>query len=256
MLKDKILNILKGLRFSLGPFLFILVQFMDFGLRADQQNFLAIFIMVVCFWLLTNIPLFVSGILGVGLSVLYGITSAKEALIPFAHPIIFLFMGGFLFARALQNTGLDKKISIRLLASKFVGGNFDRMFLGILFLTAIFSMWISNTATTAMMLPVVLGLLTSLDVKDKKTISMVLIAMAYASSIGGLATPIGSTPNMILMGLLNELLGIKINFFDWMMMGFPITILLILGLNFLVKRTCDFSSISFNREFIENEEKN
>jgi sodium-dependent dicarboxylate transporter 2/3/5 len=230
---------------------------MDFGLRADQQNFLAIFIMVVCFWLLTNIPLFVSGILGVGLSVLYGITSAKEALIPFAHPIIFLFMGGFLFARALQNTGLDKKISIRLLASPFVGGNFDRMLSRYtLFNSDLFYVDLKYSDDRNDVTGCTRASNKFRCEGHEKTISMCLIAMAYASSIGGLATPIGSTPNMILMGLLQELIGVRINFFEWMMMGFPITILLILGLNFLVKRTCDFSSISFNREFIENEEKN
>jgi sodium-dependent dicarboxylate transporter 2/3/5 len=237
-------------QYLLGPFLFMAILFSDLGLKPVQQNFLAIFTMVVCLWLLTKIPLFVSGTIGVVLSVLFGITKTSTAFAPYAHPIIFLFLGGFLFAKALQSTGLDKKISLKLLASPFIGGSFSRMLIGIFAMTAFFSMWISNTATTAMMLPILLGIFTSLNIQDMKLKSTVLISMAYAASVGGLATPIGSTPNMILMGLLQELIGVRINFFEWMMMGLPI-VLVILGFLFLMVRSQnDLHKVNFNNDFI------
>lgn len=197
-------------------------------LTQNAQVFLAIFSWVMCNWLLTSVPLFITGLMGVSLSVVLGVTSAKEGFAPLADPLIFLFMGGFLMARAFEVIELDKKISLSILNHRFVRGSLHRTIYAILLITGFISMWVSNTATTAMMLPIVLGIIKSLDIQDHKARNAILLSTAYAATIGGCATPMGSPPNFIVLGMLQELAHIKLNFFTWVMIGFPITFVLLL----------------------------
>ena len=203
-----------GAQFA-GPFIFILVLMIPSELRSEQTQFLAIFSYVVYSWLFTKIPLFVTGFIGVSLTILLGISPPVDVLSNFAHPIIFLFLGGFLLAIAFTKVGLDKRISLFLLTRDFIKGSTSRLLFSLMALTAVLTMWISNTATTAMMLPLVLGTLKSLGINNKKTISLILICIAYSSSIGGIATPIGSTPNIIAIGMLKELVNLDVTFFEW-----------------------------------------
>ncbi len=236
-----------------GPFLFFILLCSDFGLSSDQQNFVAIFSLVVFYWLFSSYPLWVSGMLGVCLSIALKIATPAAAFESFAHPIIFLFLGGFLLAKAFNNVGLDQRISLYLLTRKFIKGSFLRFLIVIMGLTSIFSMWISNTATTAMMLPLVLGTLKSLNIQSKKTISLTLLAMAYASSIGGIATPIGSTPNAIALGMLDQLAGVQINFFEWMYTGLPIAFLFLVFLFLIIKYQIRNEEISMDTKYLEEE---
>jgi sodium-dependent dicarboxylate transporter 2/3/5 len=207
-----------------GPFLFLLILLLPLELEVDQKKFLAIFTFVVANWLLTKFPLYVTGFIGVGLSVLMGVTTAKTAFGPFSSSIIFLFLGGFLFAKAMNESKLDKRISLWLLSRGFLKGSFKRIIIALLSLTAFFSMWVSNTATTAMMLPITLGILASLNINDRKITTVVLLGVAYSASIGGLATPIGSIPNIVSVGLLAETANIHISFIEWILFGLPIVI--------------------------------
>lgn len=212
----------------IGPFLFLLVLFLPLDLEKDQHNFLAIFLFVVANWLFSQIPLYITGFLGVALSSLMGVASAKESLQHFANPIIFLFLGGFLFAKAMNQAELDKRISLFLLSRSFIKGSFRRMLFILYALTAFFSMWVSNTATTAMMLPIILGTLTNLKIEDRALTSTLLLGLAYSASIGGLGTPIGSPPNIIAIGMLKDLAGINITFLHWTLMGVPFVIVFLL----------------------------
>lgn len=212
----------------IGPFLFLITIFMSMDLERDQQNFLAIFLFVVANWLFSKTPLYITGLIGVTLSTLLGVTSAREALQHFADPIIFLFMGGFLFAKAMNKVELDKRISLYLLSRSFIKGSFKNMLFTLYALTAFFSMWVSNTATTAMMLPIILGTLHNLKITDKKLTSLLLLGLAYSASIGGLGTPIGSPPNIIAVGMLKDLANINISFVQWTFMGVPFVIVFLL----------------------------
>lgn len=212
----------------IGPFLFLIIFFMPTDLERDQQSFLAIFTFVVSNWLFSKTPLYITGLLGVSLTGLLGITTAREALQHFANPIIFLFMGGFLFAKAMNKTELDKRISLYLLSRSFIKGSFRRMLFTLYALTTFFSMWVSNTATTAMMLPIILGTLHSLKITDKYITSVLLLGLAYSASIGGLGTPIGSPPNIIAIGMLKDLADINITFLQWTLMGLPFVIIFLL----------------------------
>lgn len=231
------LNKSPHIRLLIPPLVFLILLFAPFelpGLENEAKTFLAIFVLVALQWLITPIPMFASGLMGVGLATVFGVTTPQAALAPFAHPIIFLFLGGFLLAKAMEELGLDKKLSLKIITHPLVQGDFKRTFIAIIAVTAFFSMWVSNTATTAMMLPIVLGLLKSLDIRDQETKSALLISMAYAATIGGLGTPIGSPPNVIAVGMLRELADIRMTFLAWMAMGTP---LVILSLSFLVWHT-------------------
>lgn len=183
------------------------------------------------------------------------IDTPKAIFSSFGHQIIFLFLAGFILARAFQVVGLDRRISLYLLTRSFIKGSFTRLIFTLICVTTMFTMWINNTATTAMMLPLVLGVLNSLDIKDKKITSFVLIAVAYASSIGGIATPIGSTPNIIAIGILKETIGLKVTFLEWIYYSLPITITFILTLIILTTFRIKHSKVEFNNNYLLEEYK-
>jgi len=229
-----------------GPLIFFLILFFDVAPTKDANIFLGIFLWVVINWLFTTIPLFVTGLFGVSLSCLLGITSAKEAFSPLADPLIFLFLGGFFIAKAFEEIELDKKLALKILNHPYVSGSISRTVFAVLALTAFISMWISNTACTAMMLPLVLGILKNLNVTDSKAQHALLMGTAYAATIGGLATPLGSPPNIIVIGMLEKLANIKLNFFTWVIVAMPIVLFLFFWVNYFVQKP--FKNIPFKAE--------
>jgi sodium-dependent dicarboxylate transporter 2/3/5 len=237
----------------LGPFLFLIVLNLDLGLNDTQATYLAIFIFVVYNWLIAWLPLFVTGFLGVGLSVLLGVENSVVALSSFANPIIFLFLAGFLFAKAMNETGLDKRISLMILGQNFIAKSFDRLLFCLLGLTAFFSMWVSNTATTAMMLPIMLGTAKSLNIKDTKTLGYMLLGLAYASSVGGLGTPVGSPPNIVAIGMLAELANIHVSFFQWTLYGTPLAFIFLLIIFFYIRSKIPFENKHIDASFLRDE---
>jgi sodium-dependent dicarboxylate transporter 2/3/5 len=246
-------KIFKAMAHLIGPFLFILILLLPLNLEINQKKFLAIFTFVVSNWLLTSFPLFVTGFIGVGLTVLMGVSTAKTAFTPFSSSIIFLFLGGFLFAKAMNESRLDKRISLWLLSRSFLKGSFKRIIIALLCLTAFFSMWVSNTATTAMMLPITLGILASLNINDKKITTVVLLGVAYSASIGGLATPIGSIPNIVSVGLLAETANIHISFIEWIAFGLPIVILFLVILCYYIFKRIPGGIQKFDNRYILRE---
>lgn len=239
----------------LGPILFLTILLLPLKLDTSQQHFLAIFLTVVYYWLFSNIPLFITGFIGICLTSFLNIAPATKLFSNFGHPIIFLFLGGFLLAKAFNNVGLDQRISLYLLTRKFINGSLIKLLFVLMLLTSVFTMWISNTATTAMMLPLVLGTLKSLKIEDKKVISIILICIAYSSSIGGIATPIGSTPNIIALGLLDSLANINITFLEWIKYALPISIAFLLMLFILVIFKFKNKNIEINNSYLVTEYK-
>lgn len=201
-------------------------------MEAQTITFLIIFSVVIYAWLFTKIPLFISGFLGVCACVFTGLTPAKEAFASFGHPIIFLFLGGFFFGKAMENLGLDKKLSLYILGHPLIRGRFNRIIFALFFLTAFFSMWMSNTATAAMMLPIVMGLISNLELETPELKTTIILGMAYSATIGGMGTPIGSPPNLVAIGLLKDLANKEVSFIQWSMYGMPLVVIL-LGLVYL-----------------------
>jgi sodium-dependent dicarboxylate transporter 2/3/5 len=153
--------------------------------------------------------------------VVLGIADTKSAFSNYAHPIVFLFIGSFLLARAFSKYKIDRYIAIKILQTPIVKRG-DLIFLAVILAIPWFlSMWLSNTATTAMLLPIVAGLLANLNLENRD--KFILLGIAYASSIGGIATPVGTPPNLIALGFL-ENQGIHISFGEWILKVLPISL--------------------------------
>ncbi len=193
-----------------------------------------IFALAALFWALEIVPLFATSLLVVLLEAFLlgrpgGVLGMDRSgytafLIPFSNPVIMLFLGGFVLARALQKYKIDRWIAQNLL--KLFGQKPYFVVLGFMVATGFLSMWLSNTATAALMLAMVHPLLSNLDRDDPFKKALVL-GVAFAASIGGIATPVGTPPNAIAIGLLEER-GIHLNFLSWVVMAAPLAALLIL----------------------------
>jgi len=200
------------------------------GLSSEAHTLLAIMSLVCLWWITEPVPIPVTSLLGPLLCVVTGVATMGQAYAAFANPIIFLFLGGFILAKAMTMHSLDRRFAYRILSLKIVGGHPTRIFIAIGVATMLCSGWMSNTATAAMMLPIALGLLEAIqemmkangrdiDLKNYKFATGLMLMTAYSASIGGVLTPIGTPPNLIMMGFLDSMANIHISFFQWMMWG-------------------------------------
>ena len=190
---------------------------------------LALFVLIGGLWLTQALHLSVTALLVPLLAVLSGLMDLRTGLASFAHPIIFLFLGGFALAAALQQHGLDRALALAVL--RLAAGRRNAAVALLFALTALLSMWISNTAAAAMMLPLALGLLREEDGPPER--AFVLLGVAYSASIGGIGTLVGSPPNAIAAAQAG------IGFAEWMRVGVPLVLLLLpmmAGTLFLVLR--------------------
>ena len=208
----------KAIIFCLDMVLFaLLLAFLPFDPNANKG--LALLAFVAVLWLTEAVHVSVTAILVPIIAIALGLVGTKEALVSFADPTIFLFFGGFALATALHIQKLDRLIANRIMA--LARGN---LFIAVLYLfavTAFLSMWISNTATAAMMLPLAMGVLSKLDAeREHNTYTFVLLGIAYSASIGGMGTLVGSPPNMIVATQLH------MTFADWLQYGLPIMFVL------------------------------
>ena len=231
----------KRIGFFLGPLLF-LVTYLSPVLSDNPQahKLLAVFLLVVIWWVTECIPIPITALLIPVFITIFAISSVKEAFAPFANPIIMLFLGSFVLARAMCVHALDQKLAFSVLSMKSIAHKKTRILFALGLTSLFLSMWISNTATTAMMYPIALGVMDALHSsgKDKKNTSfgvILLLTLAYAASIGGVGTPIGSPPNLIAIGMLESLASYRVTFFQWMIMGFFVLIPMYLFLFFYMK---------------------
>jgi sodium-dependent dicarboxylate transporter 2/3/5 len=227
------------------------------GLTAEAHRLLAILGTTVVLWITEAMPLPVTALLGPTLCVLAGVAppnggpnAAREIFRGFADPIIFLFLGSFLLAEAMLHHGLNRRVAFHILGLRGVGENPARVMLAFGAITGGISMWVSNTATTAMMFPIGVAILTEMArLQSRRTgreikftelrygTGLMLMA-SFASSVGGLATPVGTPPNLIGLGIIEQQLGVKISFFQWMAFGLPLALVLIGFLGAYLNRTC------------------
>ena len=218
----------------LGPLSMVVICLITIpGMEPAQQKLLAVMAWTAIWWICEPVPIPVTSLLGPTLCVLMDIAPMKEVFSAFANPMIFLFMGGFMLAKAMMVNGLDKRIAYGIMSMKWVGDSPKRIFIAMGVACMLCSGWISNTATAAMMFPISLGLLEAIremmatngkviDLKNYKYATGLMLMTAYACSIGGVLTPIGTPPNLIMMGFLETLApnAPSISFFDWMIWGF------------------------------------
>lgn len=224
----------------IGPLAGLVVYLLPLSdLTAPEQTLAAILAWVVIFWITEPIPLPVTALLGSSACVMAGLGPIKEVFANYAHPIIFLFIGSFLIAEALVVHGVHKRMALRILSFAWVQGKPSRIALAVALTTALLSMWISNTAAAAIMLPIVLGVLTTMKDAaghDGRYETGVMLLIAYGAGVGGVATIIGTPPNLIGVGFLANQVDINLSFFQWMALGLPISAVMLVLAYILVMR--------------------
>jgi len=212
----------------LGPAVFLAVLFAPLPLEPSAHRLAAVMALVMIFWIGEPIPLPVTSILGPALAVALGVASARDGFAPFGDPVIFLFLGSFLLAEALRVHGLDRRIALAILDLPGVARSPARLRVAVGLVTAGISMWISNTATAAMMMPIVLGLVRALAAAGSTESPRALLLIAgMAASLGGMATPVGTPPNLIAMGVLERQGGVSLDFLSFMAIGVPLSLSLL-----------------------------
>jgi sodium-dependent dicarboxylate transporter 2/3/5 len=218
----------------LAPVLFGLVLWWPLpDLPTEAHRMAAIMVLVVVLWVSEALPMAVVAMLGPLLAILMGVAKARVALASFADPIIFLFIGSFMLAEAMFVHGVDRRIAYTALSCHAVGTSGTRILAVYGGVATALSMWISNTATTAMMFPIGMSIVAHLARVSRKgagdvrrfAMAMMLIT-AFGASVGGMATPVGTPPNLIGIGLIERIQGVHIGFFQWMALGVPLVILL------------------------------
>ena len=198
------------------------------GLAPEAHRLAAVMAAVIVLWVTEALPLPVTALLGASAAVVLEVAPAKEVFAPFADPLMFLFIGAFILARGIFLHGLDRRVAYAVLSVPWVGGRPARILTAFGAATALISAWISNTATTAMMFGIGLSILSALRSRpeagaiDPRYASALMLMTSFAASVGGLATPVGTPPNLIGLGFIRSQLGVEITFFQWMLIGVPV----------------------------------
>ncbi|UXP33120.1 SLC13 family permease [Reichenbachiella agarivorans] len=216
----------KIIKVLLGPLLFLLIYF-GFeieGLSDQGRAVLASTAWIGWWWMTEAIAIEATALLPILLFPLLGVLPIKETTFPYAHPLIFLFLGGFIIALAIEKWNLHTRIALNIIL--LIGSKPSQVVLGFMIATGFLSMWISNTASTLMMLPIGLSVIANLN-GDKRFSKSLLLAIAYSASIGGMATLVGTPPNIVFASVVKESLGIEISFGEWMLFGLPFSICMI-----------------------------
>ena len=220
-----------GLVGGLALFVLILLLPAPSGLSPEAWRTAAVAVLMASWWLTEAAPIPVTALLPLVLFPILGIASMSAAAAPYANELIFLFMGGFFLAAAMQRWAVHRRIALAIMAS--VGTSPKSLLLGIMVATAFISMWISNTATAAMMLPIALAIAEMLrptgesDGKPYAFGIALMLGLAYAASIGGVGTIVGTPPNALFAAAALELQGVEIGFAQWMAVGIPVTLVLL-----------------------------
>lgn len=220
--------------FVLGPALFLVTFFFleAEGLSGEGKAVLAATLWIATWWVLEVVPIAVTALLPIVLFPLTGALSLRETTASFGHQYIFLYIGGFMLAIAIERWNLHRRLALTII--QFIGTNVKNIILGFMVATAFLSMWISNTATSVMMLPIGMAIISQLKdnpdtAEDENEIfgKALMLAIAYSASIGGIATLIGTPPNLVFAGIVEEIYQIEISFSKWIVIGLPISILLL-----------------------------
>ncbi|MEK7285900.1 MAG: DASS family sodium-coupled anion symporter [Nitrospirota bacterium] len=213
-----------------GPLFALIVYLLPLPISDAAHRLAALMVGMVIYWIAEPIPIAITALLVPILAILFGIGKDKEVIASFGNPVLFLFIGSFMIARAMEKHRLDRRFSFWLLSVSGIGKSPFRILLMLGLITMTLSMWISNTAATAMLFPIALGVLRFIipktanegDSDSSVYATGVMLMIAFAASVGGIATPIGTPPNLIGIGMIEKEIGTKISFFQWMQFGLPI----------------------------------
>lgn len=199
-----------------------------FHLSAKGRIVLSMMVLMALWWVLEVVPIYVTALLPLFILPITGIQSFGETSVSYGHKIIFLAFGGFVLAAALEKWDVHKHFARAVIA--IFGQSPKRLIAGFMFASAILSMWISNTATAIIMLPIALSIIKSSDLEDSTSANFapcLLLAICYACSMGGMTTLIGTTTNMFFAGYMESEIGREIGFLDWMLFSGPVAIIML-----------------------------
>jgi solute carrier family 13 (sodium-dependent dicarboxylate transporter), member 2/3/5 len=236
-----------------GPTLFflILLFFNPPGLNASSKGVLASTLWIAIWWITEVLPISMTALLPLILFPLTGGMELADTTASYGHKLVFLTMGGFMIAIAIEKWNLHKRIALNTIY--LIGTDIRKIILGFMLATAFLSMWISNTATSVMMLPI--GIVIIKHLKDNSKgigdesntfAKALMLSIAYSASIGGVSTLIGTPTNMVMAGAISQIYGYEISFIDWFIFGFPLSILLLFFSWFYLTRIAfSFKEISF-----------
>lgn len=235
----------------LGPLLFIILQFLGHPetMPASAWDVLCVTIWMALWWVTEVVPISVTALLPIILFPLTGALDLETTTAAFGHKYVFLYLGGFMLAIGIEKWNLHKRIALSII--QLIGTNISSIILGFMVATAFLSMWISNTATSVMMLPIGTAIVQQLKDnpntgKDENFVfgKALMLAIAYSASIGGIATLIGTPPNLVFAGIVQELYGIEISFLQWAMLGVPVS----LGMLFICWKYLTTFAFSFKQK--------
>ncbi len=225
----------KKIGLFLGPvlFLFLLATPPPEAIPAEAWQVMAMGVFMLVWWVTEAVALPVTALIPmVGLP-LMDVSTMQEATAPYASPIVFLFMGGFVIALAMERWSLHRRIALNIV--RLTGTNANGIILGFMLATAAMSMWISNTATTVMMLPIALSVIdllkrnqSELETPGMRNFALaMMLGIAYGANIGGTATIIGTPPNVVFAGYMRQAFDFEVSFAQWMLVGLPFAIILL-----------------------------
>jgi sodium-dependent dicarboxylate transporter 2/3/5 len=214
----------------LGPTLFLLLLALPLPIPLPAHRLAGILAMMIVFWVTEALPLAVTAMMGPVLAVVLQVAPVRTAFASFADPVIFVFIGGFILAEAMFVHGVDQRIAYTALSHRFVGRSATRIMIVFGGITMLLSMWMSNTATTAMMYPIGLSMCAHLarggTAGARQFALVIMLITSFGASIGGMGTPVGTPPNLIGVGMLERLTNTNVTFFQWMAIGVPVMLLM------------------------------
>jgi sodium-dependent dicarboxylate transporter 2/3/5 len=221
--------------FGFGLLVFIVMQILPApeGLSSEGWSVAAIVSLMAIWWATEAIPVAVTALLPLALFPLIGIVSFKEAAIPYANPNIYLFLGGFMLALAIERSGLHKRMALHMIIA--AGSSGPKLIAGFMTIAALISMFVMNTSTTLMLLPIGLAVCSvvsnTIPGLTEKEITYfdtsLMLGIAYAATIGGMSTLVGTAPNIVFSAFMQETYGIEISMIDWMTLGAPLAIVML-----------------------------
>lgn len=228
------MKVRKNIFLILGPVLYLVLQYIGGpkGMPEPAYDVLCATIWIALWWVTEAVPIAVTALLPIVLFPLSGALDLSTTTASYGHKYIFLYMGGFIMAIAIEKWNLHKRMALHII--KLIGTNVKNIILGFMVATAFLSMWISNTATSVMMLPIGMSIVSQLKdnpstkVDENKIFGKALmLSIAYSASIGGIATLIGTPPNLVFAGYIQEIYNIDITFLKWLKFGLPISLMLL-----------------------------
>ena len=224
----------------LAPLLTVVFLIIPLDIPREQQVLAAVLLGVIALWISEAVPIPIGGLLGVAVAVFLGVAPVDDVLGPFGSSTIFTFIGAFILAAAMLKHGLARRFAFRILSLKGVGRSTTGVIIAFGAITCLLSAFVSNTATVAMLLPTAIGILAVIakllqergdvepdfDPQRLRVGAAIMLMLAYGASVGGLLTPVGSPPNLIGRGLIEEATGERISFGQWMVMAIPICLVM------------------------------